>query len=111
MNHYKFDCSGIYNVDEMGIPTVQRPDKILVRQGVKQIGSLISAELGTLVTAAISVTAAGNTIPPIFVFPRKHYREYFANNGPPGCIGTANQSGWMDSTDFFKFLEHFVRHT
>ena len=27
--------------------------------------------------------ASGNTVPPMFVFPRKNYKDYFVNNGPP----------------------------
>ena len=32
------------------------------------------------------------------------------NGGPPGCIGTANGSGWMQEEDFLVFLRHFVKH-
>lgn len=111
MDRYKFECQDIYNVDETGITTVQRPDRIVARKGVKQVGSVTSAERGALVTLALAVSASGNTVPPIFVFPRKNYRIHFVANGPSGCIGTANKSGWMVQEDFVIFLAHFIKHT
>lgn len=74
---------------------MQRPDRIVARKGFRQVGSLTSAERGTLVTMALAVSAAGNSIPPLFVFPRVHFRDHFLQNAPPGSIGTANPSGWM----------------
>ncbi|XP_050295152.1 uncharacterized protein LOC126735246 [Anthonomus grandis grandis] len=111
MDRYKFECQDIYNVDETGITTVQKPDRIIANKGVKQVGSVTSAERGALVTIALAVSASENTVPPIFVFPRKNYKSYFVANGPSGCIGTANKSGWMIQEDFVKFLEHFIKHT
>ncbi|GFR94937.1 tigger transposable element-derived 4-like protein [Elysia marginata] len=59
-----FDPCNIYNMDEMGITTVQRPDKIVARKGTKQVEKMTSAERETLVTLACSVGASGNSIPP-----------------------------------------------
>lgn len=110
IDRYKFYCSDIYKVDETGITNVQRSDRTFERTGVKQVGSLTSAEWGTLVIIEIAVNATANMIPPIILFTRKNYRGYFVAKGPPGCIGLANQSGWMNSDDFFKFLDYFVKH-
>ena len=60
----------IWNIDETGQTTVSPPEKIVGRRGQKQIGSIVSAERGTLVTVVCAVSALGNTIPPFFVFPR-----------------------------------------
>ncbi|KAB0802688.1 hypothetical protein PPYR_04874 [Photinus pyralis] len=97
MARYNFECQDIYNMDKTGVTTVQRPDKIVARKGVKQVGSVTSAERGTLVTLALEVSASGNAIPPMFVFPR--------------CIGTANKSGWMIQEHFIIFLKHFIKHS
>lgn len=110
VDRYKFEPQDIYNVDEMGITTVQRPERIIARKGIKQVGSVTSAERGTLVTFCFAVSASGNSVPPMFLFPRKNYRDYFVNNGPPGCIGSANPSGWMTEDDFFIYLNHFAKH-
>jgi hypothetical protein len=60
----------IWNVDETGITTVQKPDRIIARKGCRQVGAMTSGERGTLVTLAIAVSAGGNSILPFFVFPR-----------------------------------------
>ncbi|CAK9292442.1 unnamed protein product [Gordionus sp. m RMFG-2023] len=43
----------IYNMDETGLTTVQNPSKIVAQKGQKQVGSITSAERGTLVTMAL----------------------------------------------------------
>ena len=110
-NRYKFECQDVYDVDETGITTVQRSDRIVARKGVKQVGSVTSQERGALVTMALAVSANGNSLPPMFIFQRKNYRSYFVNTGPNGCIGSANPSGWMTQDDFVIFLEHFMKHS
>ena len=108
---YAFQPSDIWNVDETGVTTVQRPDKVVARRGHKQVGSMTSAERGTLVTLAVAVSAAGNSTPPYFVFPRVHFKEHFVASGPLGSTGGANPSGWMKEVTFREFVNHFVNHT
>ena len=50
MNQYKFQPQDIYNVDETGLHTVQKPPKIVAASKMKQVGSLTSGERGELVT-------------------------------------------------------------
>lgn len=45
------------------------------------------------------------------MFPRVNFHPNFIRHGPPGCIGTANKSGWMQDEDFLEFLCHFQTHT
>ena len=40
----------IWNVDETGISTVQKPRNVVAVKGLKQIGSVTSGERGSLVT-------------------------------------------------------------
>lgn len=58
----------------------------------------------------LAVSALGNTIPPMFVFPRVNYKDHFIRGGPPGCVGTSNKSGWMQGDQFLEFMQHFVNH-
>ncbi len=60
----------IYNVDETGITTVQKPSRIVAEKGVKQVGSVVSQEWSELVTLCCGVKPIGDTVPPCFVFPR-----------------------------------------
>lgn len=110
MSRYKFEACDIYNADETGITTVQKPNKIVARRGFKQIGRITSAERGTLVTMMLSVSATGSSIPPYFIFPRVKYHDRFVNNGPVGSSGGANPSGWMKEDHFCEYLKFFVKN-
>jgi len=100
MDRYKFEPQQIYNTDETGITTVQKPDRVVARRGAQQVGSVTSAERSTLVTLAFAVNAIGNSFPPFFVFPRVRFQNHFIRDGPVGSNGTANPSGWMQDEAF-----------
>lgn len=106
-----FEPKDIYNVDETGITTVQRPNRIIAKKGTRQVGALTSAERGSLVTITVVANAIGNVLPPMFTFPRVRYQPHFLKDGPIGSIGTANKSGWMQEEDFLVFLQHFKKYT
>lgn len=110
MTRDSFEPHKIYNMDETGITTVQKPDRIVTRKGTRQVGALTSGERGTLVTMAAAVNALGNAMPPFFVFPRIRYQSHFVRDGPPGCVGAGNSSGWMEEAQFLEFLRHFHHH-
>ncbi|XP_059060761.1 uncharacterized protein LOC131853752 [Achroia grisella] len=110
LERYSFQPSRIWNVDETGITTVQKPKKIVAGKGIKQVGAVTSAERGVLVTLEIATNAIGNAIPCMFVFPRIRYNDIFVRNGPPECIGVGNQSGWMTQKEFIRFIYHFIHH-
>lgn len=110
-DRYNFTAKDIYNVDETGVTTVQKPPKVIAKKGLKQVGAITSSERGTLVTVCVAVNAIGNAIPPMFIFPRKNFKDHFIRDGPPGCIGSAYPSGWMTGPDFFIYIKHFHQHT
>ena len=99
----------IYNVDETALTTVQKPVRVVAAKGSKQVGRMTSAERGALVTACCCVNAIGNAIPPFFVYPRVHFKSNMIIGGPPGCVGTANPSGWMSADCFLQWMAHFVK--
>ena len=111
MDLHKYECHDIYDVDETGCTTVSAPENIVAGKGVKQVGSITSAERGQLVTAVYGINAAGSVVPPMLIFPRKNVREHFTKGGPPGCIGGANPSRWVNEDLFLDYLNHFIRHT
>lgn len=108
---YKLAPSRIWNLDETGVTTVLKPKKIVAQKGIKQVGAIVSAERGTLVTVELAASAAGNTIPPMFVFPRLKYKDLFLRDGPSESIGAGNKSGWMTSTEFLTYMDHFIKFT
>lgn len=111
LDKYKFPPSRIYNLDETGVTTVLKPRKIVAKKGIKQVGAIVSAERGTLVTVELAVNALGHTVPPMFVFPRLKYKDLFIKSGPSESIGAGNGSGWMTVTEFLIYMDHFIKHT
>ena len=95
---------------ETGVTTVRKPDRIIGRSGVKQIGAITSAERGTLITVVGTISASGNSIPPYFIFPPVKFQRHFLNGTPLGSKGGANPSGWITEEHFLDFLKHFVEH-
>ena len=45
-------------------------------KGKQNVGTIMSGERGTNVIVATAVSASGNTVPSMFVFPRKNYRLF-----------------------------------
>lgn len=107
----KFEPFNIWNVDETGLTTVHKPDRVVSRCGRKQVGQITSSERGTLVSMALAVSATGMKAPPYLVFPRVRFQDHFLNGGPDGCWGGANPSGFMNSDHFFDFIKKFQAFT
>ena len=57
LQHNKFGPGDIWNADETGITTVQKPCRIVTKYGMKQVGFITSAECGTLVAVVFAVSA------------------------------------------------------
>lgn len=100
----------IFNIDETGITTVQKPQRVLATKGVKQLGQVVSAERGTTVTMVCCVSAVGQSIPPVYIFPRVNFKDHMLSGAPPGSKGFATVSGWMTNILFPEVLKHFISH-
>lgn len=92
MHRKQFPPHNIYNLDETGITTVQKPPKIIAVKGQKQIGQATSAERGQLITMCNIINAVGNTIPPAYVFPRVKFVDHMLHGAPVGSLGLAHQT-------------------
>ena len=105
---FELDPNRLWNLDESGIRTVPNATRILAEKGVKQVGLLTSAEKGTLVTICACVNAAGNSLPPAYIFPRVNFKDHMMIGAPHGSKGFANSSGWMNRELFPQVLTHFI---
>ena len=103
--------SRIWNMDETGLTTVQKPGKILASKGTRQVGKVTSAERGALVTLVCACNAAGVFMPPMYIFPRKRMTDTLMKGAPPQAAGFASPSGWTDSELFLTWLRHFTSFT
>ncbi|XP_047123036.1 uncharacterized protein LOC124806312 [Hydra vulgaris] len=111
LRKYTLLADRIYNFDESGVSTVMTTPKVLTQKNLKQIGQLVSAERGELVTFRGIISASGNTIPPLFIFPRVHFKDHFMEGGPEGSLGMATKSGWINSSIFLEVLKHIKLKT
>lgn len=89
---------------------MQRPKQVVTEQERKQVGSITSSERGELVTVVYTVSASGNVIPPLFVFPRVNYKDHFIRGAPPGSIDRATRSGWINEDIFLDYLQHVIKN-
>lgn len=106
---YSFTPHQIWNLDETGCMTVQKPSKVLAPKGVKQLGQVTSQERGSLVTMCCCINAAGESLPPAYIFPRVNFQHHMLKGGPPGSLGLASKSGWMTTEAFKEVLSHFIK--
>ena len=103
---YKFKPTRIFAGVESGVTTVADSPKIVTPCGAKHVISPAAVGRGQLVTVMAAASATGLAIPPMFIFPRKTYKDMWVQAGPPGCIGHSSASGWHDADGFLKFLQH-----
>ena len=61
----------LYNLDETGISVVHKPGRVITELGRKKLRSITSGERGKTFTVLTCVNAAGQSIPPMMIFPRK----------------------------------------
>lgn len=74
---YYFTLDRILNTDESGISKVLQARKMIAPAGKKQVGQIVSQEIGTLVTFCATITAPGISIPPLFIFPRVRIKNTY----------------------------------
>lgn len=108
---FKFPPERIFNLDETGVTTVMKTVKVVSKTGKKQVSQAASAERGELVTFIGIISASGQSLPPVYVFPRIRNVTDFMTDAPVSSLALGNKSGWMTSELFPKVLEHFVKHT
>lgn len=72
LDKIKSDPSRIFNVDETGITVVQhKATRVVTSKGKKQVHKISSAERGATITVITCMSAAGQYVPPLLIFPQK----------------------------------------
>lgn len=107
-----FQAQQIFNIDETGVSTVLQAPNVVAKLGARQVGQAVSGERGTMITMCMIVNAIGNTVPPVFIFPRAKFHDSLLFGAPPGSLGLVNspKSGWMTGPLFLEVLKH-VKNT
>ena len=106
LDKHKFTADKIFNVDETGVTNVQGPKKVVTPTGMKNVGAITSGERGELVTAVYAICVAGYAVAPMLTYPRVHKKDAFIRGAPPGTIGKATKTGWINKGLFVEFLDH-----
>ena len=106
----KLDGTKVYNMDETGLSTVQRPSKVVCLKGQKRAGALTSAEMGVNTTCVICTNTAGNYIPPFLIFKRKRMNPLLQNDAPVGAVCKVSDWGYINSELFAEYLQHLIAH-
>ena len=108
---HKYEAHQVYNSDETGVNPVHDPQALIARKGTRQIGQITSGERGELVTIICTANAAGNSIPPMMIFPRKKFQRIFMKEAPPSYVGHVSPSSWVIKDLLVNYLEHFVKYS
>jgi hypothetical protein len=66
----KFTADRVYNIDETGESTVVQSPNIVDQIGTKHFGAR-----GTMITVCMIINSVGNTVPPVFIFPRARLHD------------------------------------
>ncbi|KAJ2938063.1 hypothetical protein O0L34_g19386 [Tuta absoluta] len=82
--------------------------KIISRRGKKQIGAMLSAKRGSLITIVTCMSPAGIFVPPMMIFPRKNISDRLMKGDPVRSIGRARPSAWIQTHLFTQWFEHFI---
>jgi len=104
----KYTAQSIWNVDESGITNVHKPCKIVATKGARQVNKITSGERGATVTVICAMSAAGQYVPPMMIWPRKRMADALMRGAPPGSIGAVSDNGWTDCSLFVTWLRHFI---
>lgn len=80
----------IFNLDETATKTVPGESQVVAQRGIKQVCRVTSGEKGILVTTCAFISASGNTIPHVMVFPRVHFKDHMIAGAPLGTLGLAH---------------------
>lgn len=94
---WHFQAGQIYNVDETGVSTVLQAPNVVAKLGAHQVGQAVSGKRGTMVNMCMVINAVGNTVPPVFLFPRAKFHDSMIFGAPPGSLGLVNRpkTRWM----------------
>ena len=104
------DAALIFNMDESGFPLDPKPLKGVFVRGEKNPCSVSSGNKAQI-TVVGCVSAGGQCLPPMIVWPRKTMPPSLAVGEIPGSVYGLSDSGWMNQHLFCRwFKRHFLRY-
>jgi len=95
-SRHHYDPASIYNADESGLTTVQKP-----------VAGCGHCRLWRKTSRENNIGRKGNSY---FIYPRVNFKKHMIAGGPAGCVGVANPSVWMNAVGFHEWINHFIKH-
>ena len=97
----------IWNMDESGVQLVHKPVQVIAKRGSKNVPGRTATNRDNI-TVLLCVSAAGKTMPPLFVMKGKTRRclqAYNTENRIPGAVYTFQSKGWMEEQLGIEWFE------
>jgi len=109
--NFKFTSDQIYNLHENGVTTVVPAPHIVAQTGVKQVGQVVSAEKGQLITVCTIINARENTLISCFLFSFLPKCMMHKKINAPGLLSGQMPNKWLDDRSFFlKLLKQIKKN-
>jgi hypothetical protein len=103
----KITANQIWNMDETHILTENyNNSRVLARKGSKS-APIRKDNKGKHVTALAAISAAGNYLPPVFIFEEKPPENVLEDALPNTLVGRTDK-GWINQEMFEKYFEHII---
>lgn len=99
----------IWNADEAGFPLCATSGKVLSIRGCKNVCS-ITADTKEQITVLCAISASGEVIPPMHIFPGMRFKYNPMFNSVDGAYFGHSPSGWITAELFFGWVaNHFAK--
>ena len=101
----------VFNCDETGVTIVHKPSKVVAELGRRNVYAITSAERGKTHTVLSCVSASGNSLPPMMIYPRKRcVPENVKEGALPGTFFANSENGWMNTQLYLEWFNFFLSH-
>ncbi|KAJ8969389.1 hypothetical protein NQ314_001788 [Rhamnusium bicolor] len=98
------DPSRIFNGDETGLQTCPKTGKLLGPKNYRNFYEIASGPEKECITVLCTFSAAGDSAPPMVVFPYKRIPRDIAVSFPDDWGIGRSDSGWMTSATFYEYI-------
>lgn len=109
--HLTPEC--IWNMDETGLQFTHKPSRVIAEKG-KKILHARTSDSKESVTIVVTISAAGNVMPPLCIGngkTQKSVESFSTYLGPEGALWMCQESGWMEnSLGIHWFRDVFLKH-
>jgi len=83
----KFTADRMYNIYKTRVSTVVQSRNIIAQIGTKQVGQAVSGEREAVINVCMIINSVGNTVPPVFIFPRARLHNSLMFGAPHRSLG------------------------